>query len=214
MNKGADLNIKNNEGKIPLMNRSLLMYRNALIKELSNTFKYTDYDQFKEQVVESIDNKQVVVVEYSHLKALRHFLYQDKNESNSENISISKEVNEFLKSFEFRERLVADYMNVLDSQRELLEIRIIQLTQTFPQFSMSNDDCNLNANANLMNFKLRQLTSEDGGQILIDLVQLQNIVEHQLNIFSIMVEGINKYIQTIKNKIKIASEVLHLLETS
>jgi ankyrin repeat protein len=43
------------------------IYRNALIKELSDTFKYTDIEKFKERFVESIDNQEVMIVDSDHV---------------------------------------------------------------------------------------------------------------------------------------------------
>jgi len=75
-------------------------YKNALINEISQNFTYTDYDKFKQRVVESIDNDEVVVVDSDHLRALGFLSNQDKE---------MVEAVDYLRSLEFREKLIVDF---------------------------------------------------------------------------------------------------------
>jgi len=82
-----------------------IIYRNALIKELYATFNYSDYERFRQRVIESIDNEDIVLVESDHLEALSLLPKDDKE---------LEEIIGHLKSFEFKEKLIVDYLNVLE----------------------------------------------------------------------------------------------------
>jgi hypothetical protein len=126
---------------------NIRIYRNALIQELSNTFKYTDYEKFKQRVIDSLDSEEMIVVESDHLKALG-LLKNDEKEL--------EEVIEHLKSNEFREKLIVDYLNVLNDLKEFLEIRKLKLVQSLPELTEKSEQLlshfsllsDLNANFN------------------------------------------------------------------
>ena len=92
------------------MNEKLEIYRNASIKELLETFRDRDIENFRRRVIESIDDDQVILIESDHLRALSLLSKDDKD---------LEEVRRHFKSCEFRERLINDYINVLNDQNEL-----------------------------------------------------------------------------------------------
>jgi hypothetical protein len=184
-----------------------------LIKELLNIFKYTDYERFKERVIDSIENEQISVVEYGHLIVLDYFLSQDEKQLRYESELTLKEIHEHMKSFEFRERLVVDYINVLKGQKESLELRKIQLLESFSEFSEQLDkDGRLNRNENLIQFKLRDFISKEAFQSLVDLVKSETNSEHQWNTFSHMVESIDKYMENIKRKTSLGCDLFNRIK--
>jgi hypothetical protein len=98
-------------------------FKNALVNELIDTFKYTDYEKFKQRVVESIDNDDVILIDSDHLEAL-------------ESVSMDeKETFEYLKSFEFKERFIVDYLNFLEDLKERLEMKRRKLNQSYPEIA-------------------------------------------------------------------------------
>jgi len=180
------------------LNNKVMLYRNALIQELYKTFSYTDY----KRVIESIDDEQVILVESNHLKALR-LLSKDENE-------LEKEI-EYFKSMEVRERLIVDYLNVLNDQKELLETRKFKLTESVPDLRDFYAKIKHIASQSA-HFKLNELTSEDSFEHLIDSLRMQPTSKLQAIEFSNVIKSINKYILNIKEKIKIGHDFLHFLE--
>ncbi len=85
--------------------------RNALIKELYDIFNYTDYEKFKQGVVDSIDNPEVIVLETDHLNAVKWVTHDEKE------LGELKEFIHYFKSFELRERIIVDYLDVLGDQK-------------------------------------------------------------------------------------------------
>jgi len=78
------------------------------------------------RVIESIQDEGGISVDPNHLKALNILEYEEKE---------IEEPIDYLKSLQFRERLIVDYLNVLEEQNELLEIRKkIKSYQVFPKF--------------------------------------------------------------------------------
>jgi hypothetical protein len=172
--------------------QKIKIYRNALISELSNTFKYTDYEQFKREVIESIENEEKVLVDSDHLKALellamdeRYFEY-----------SLSS-----LVSIEFRERFIVDYLNVLDEQRDLLEIRKLQLFERFPELTSVVEP---NANTRSIRLTLNEIISEEAY-----VYHFENLSKE----FTLQIaQSIEKYMEIIENKLRIGRKILELLE--
>jgi len=205
---GACLHYKCEEKRFILQNiDNYTEYRNALIKELSDTFKYTDHELFKEKVIESIENEQVTVLEYAHLKALSNFISQSNDETTL------NEVKEHLKTLEFQEKLFEGFINVLVSEKECLELRKNQLFHNFKVLSHLYENKRLNSNESLLQFKLRDFILDGACQDLVDLIKSEANQEHQLSTFSNMIGSINKYIEIITRKISLGREVSNLLET-
>jgi hypothetical protein len=141
------------------------IYRNALIKELSSTFSYSNYDEFRQRVIESIDNEDIVLVDSDHLKALS-FLRNDQQDL--------EDVIRHLKSLEFKERLIVDYLNVLEDQKKLLENRKTKLSAHFPELSQSHvtkEKCQLDR------IKLNKIASDEA---LENLFKLEDTQENRI----------------------------------
>jgi len=189
-------------------NRALLMYRNALIKELSNAFNYTYYECFKKRVIESIQNEEVIVVEYDHLKGVIHlFSY--------ENHRFEEEKAQF-KSLEFRERLIVDYLNVLNDQKELLEITKLKLCANFLDLHESSQQNIFSKNDSKEEFSqniLRSLFLEEAVDILKDSIDSQDSFDQKIKQFKVVIETVNKCTEIIKEKIRIALQFLELVES-
>jgi hypothetical protein len=179
------------------------MYRNALIQELSDIFKYTDFDEFKRRVIKSIENEEVIVVERTHVKALYQMTLVQSN----------LEALNHLKSFEFRERLIVDYINVLKDHKELLEIRKSKFITNFPEVAEISQQKVKNKQNNKTNsnlFKLKDLISEISFDHLIDLIDSKERITDEL---TQLVQSYNNYIEIINFKLKNGHELQTLLET-
>jgi hypothetical protein len=159
--------------------------RNALIRELSNTFKYTDYEEFKERVLESIDNEQVILIESDHLKALDLIANNEK---------VLDEVIKHLKSPECRERVKVDYLNFLNDKKEPLESRKIQLVKSFSEL----EDVDMFASFGKAEFKLKEVISEQAVENLIDLIKSKIDAMEKKSELGNVIEIFNKYIRLMK----------------
>jgi hypothetical protein len=167
------------------------------MKEIYETFRYTDYEGFRQRVIESIDNEEVFLVEPNHLKVIRYYLSQIENDLEQDYKTISEIKAEHLKSSEFRERLIVDYLNVLNDKKELLEIRRFKLTQCFPQLAKQFEQ-KKNGQNNLLEgprLRLKEIISEDSLEKLVESVESKETAEQQLKEFTLIVEGIDKYIR-------------------
>ncbi len=119
--------------KITHCNSTLMIIKRmstCKIKELFETFRYMDIENFRRRVIESIDDDQVILIESDHLRALSLLSKDDKD---------LEEVRKHFKSCEFRERLINDYINVLNDQNELLENHRLEFTQRFPEMTRSDE---------------------------------------------------------------------------
>ena len=184
----------------------LKIYQNALNQEFLAIFKNTGYEEFKKRVIESIGNEKVIVLEYEHLKALSLFISQYEK----------KEVNvAHKKSTKFRERLIADYLNTLNDQKELLEIRKMKLAESFPElikeckqpkFGQSRGD-------HLGENEFNKLILEDAMEQLVDCVNMKTTSEEKVKEFTRLMESVDKYVEIIKDKINIGDNLLKLVES-
>jgi hypothetical protein len=194
----------------------LEIFRKALMKEICETLRYTDYKAFKQRVVDSIDNEEVFAIEPNHLKAIRYFRSQIEEElKRNKNKTISEKEGERLKSFGLRERLVEDYLNVLIDKKELLEIRRLQLTHRFPQLTEQFEQ-NKKSQNNMPEgprLRLKEIISEDSLEKLVESVESKETAEQQLKEFTLIVESIDKLIETITYKLKVGKELLELVES-
>jgi hypothetical protein len=179
-------------------------YRNALIRELSDTFKYVDYMRFKERVIESIENEQVNVIAYGHLKAVSHLFAHEER--------LFEEEKTQFKSFEFRERLIADYLNVLNGQKENLEIVKLKLSAHFPDFQQRKD-FKKDSNRESCRTKFRELNSEEAVDTLVHSIQSQNSFDQQMEQFKVVIESLNNFIEIITEKCSIALQLSDFLES-
>jgi ankyrin repeat protein len=180
--------------------QKLKIYRNALIQELSDTFKYTDYDVFKQRVIESIQDENVILVDSDHLKALNQL---------GSDVKWVEEAIVNLKSLQFQERLIVDYLNVLKDHIELLEIRNKKIISSLPEISNKISD-NKNWEKNSNYFKLRELISEKTCEDLIDLTESK---ERQIDQLTKMSESCAKYISIVKDKVDIGCKLQEFVET-
>jgi len=163
----------------------LEIYRNALIQELIDTFSYTDYEKFKQRVVESIENGKIILIDADHLKA---FSLLSPNENKF------KEVIDYLRSMEFRERLIVDYFSVLNDQKELLELRHIQLNRSLSDLIQLLEQETKKPKPEETHFKLNEIVSNELFEHLIDSVKLQTSSVLQTKRIATVTESINKYI--------------------
>jgi hypothetical protein len=183
---------------------SFKTYRNALIQELLDTFKYSDYEKFKQRVIESIDNEEVIVVDADHLDAIRELPNDEKD---------PEEVIGHLQSLEFRERFIVDYLNVLSDQNEHLKMIKLMLTESFPDLK-SNHSHDINEHKteqekqSLHQFKLKDLVS---GKLVENLIHLANETQ-ELGELSNAFVSINECIKTIGKKLNVGRELLELVE--
>jgi hypothetical protein len=187
--------------------QKLKIYRNSLIQELSETFKYTDYDVFKQRVIESIQDENVILIDSDHLKALDLLdLEADEKELN--------EVIDNLKSLKFQERLIVDYLNVLKEQNDLLEIRKKNIISSFPEIT-NKIVTKLRAGKtydkiNSEDFKLRELISEKPFEDLIDLTDSK---ECQIDQLTKMTESCYKYLLITRDKVEFGCKLQKFVET-
>jgi len=185
-------------------NQTLLIYRNALVKELSETFKYEDYEGFKSSVIESIENEQMAILEYDHIKALNHLLSQEKHWFEEERTQF--------KSMEFREKLIVDYLNVLNDQKKLLEIVKLKLFAMFPHFK-ENFEKQTDSNNQSIHINLKNIVSQDAVDILMNSIHLNDSPDQQMRQFKFVIEKIEKYIEIISNKTSLADQLIQLVES-
>jgi hypothetical protein len=106
-----------------------------MVKNLYESFQYSDYEAFRRQVIDTIDEPARFLIKSDHLKALRVIDSQDFNESAGE----FKYLN-FFRSFDFQEKLLEDLRNNLQDQLEILEIGCIRVEDAFPNLLAINDD--------------------------------------------------------------------------
>jgi hypothetical protein len=170
----------------------------------SQSFGFLDYEKFKQRVIESIDNDERVVVDSNHLKAL--CLLSNKEMELIEAI-------EYLRSLEFRERLIVDYLNVLGDQRELLENRKIKLNDVIlPESTEPLKHKKKKIKKETVHLELNELISEESFERLVDLVKLQSDSDQQIHEFTSLIENINNYLELITEKIIIGNQLLELVE--
>jgi ankyrin repeat protein len=179
----------------------LKIYRNALIKELTTTFRYSDYDEFKQRVIESIENEEIILIESDHLNALNLLANHEKEPD---------EVVGYLRSLEFRERLIEDYLNVLRKQRELLENRELRLTECLSESSLQNN--NKKPKLETAYFKLNELISKESFEHLLDSIRLQDTNIESKSEFTKINQSIEFYIENVDRKIKLGRELLEYVE--
>ena len=230
---GANLHVKYNGksifellcDKTSIYDGKVEIYRNALIKDLSNTFKYADYDKFKQRVVESIGNEEVIVVELDHLKALSQLSRVKKEENQKMSIDLDsgdleeqsplydekklKAVIAHLKSLEFREKFIVDYLNVLDDLKELLSVREQKLTETVAELTNAFEQKKKRFKGDPVRLKLNELISEELFEHLLDSVKAQSDSEDKLFALNNIIENITLIIAKTTNKIKIKIKRWH-----
>jgi ankyrin repeat protein len=180
------------------------IYRNALINELTATFRYSDYDAFKQRVIESIENEEIILIESDHLNALNLLANHEKE---------SDEVVGYLRTSEFRERLIEDYLNVLNGQRELLENRELRLTECLSESSKySSQNNNKKPKLETAYFKLNELISEESFEHLLDSIQLKDTNIENKTEFTKINQSIDFYLENVDRKIKLGRELLEYVE--
>jgi hypothetical protein len=106
----------------------------CIIKSLYESFQYSDYDAFRQQLFDSIDDTSRFLIKSDHLKAFRVIDSSDFNESTGE----SKYFN-FFRSFDFQEKLLEDVRNNLQDEFEILELGLIKIQDSFPNLFKKND---------------------------------------------------------------------------
>jgi hypothetical protein len=169
----------------------LKIYRNALIKELTTTFRYSDYDEFKQRVIESIENEEIILIESDHLNALNLLANHEKEPD---------EVVGYLRSLEFRERLIEDYLNVLNGQ---------SLSESSKYSSQNN---NKKPKLETAYFKLNELISEESFEHLLDSIQLKDTNIENKTEFTKINQSIDFYLENVDRKIKLGRELLEYVE--
>jgi ankyrin repeat protein len=126
---GANVFVENNHHKTPFdcaleygysdLVKLFIDKSAKLIKDLLLTFNDSYYESFRQRVIESLENKEISIVKSDHLKATSLIL---------KNLQDFEELLANLRSLDFRERLINDYMNVLIDHKELLEIKKLRLS--------------------------------------------------------------------------------------
>ncbi len=179
------------------------VYRNALIKELYDTFHYTDYDQFKQRVIDSIDKEEIILLERDHLAALKCISHIELK---------SDAISAYFKSYEFREKLIVDYLNVLNDQKELLERKKHQFTETFPDLGKAFEEKNNGFYDRSAQIQFKELVSDEYFQQYVDSINMQSDSEQQLDEFTKILKRINEYIEIVAEKIKVGRKLYNLFE--
>jgi ankyrin repeat protein len=167
------------------------IYRNALIKELSDTFKYTDYKRFQERVIKSIEDEDVIIVDRNHLEALGIYNKQEKE---------LVEVIEHLKSLEFRERLIADYLNVLEEQKEILETKVLKLDTSLQKSKEPPEKRKKKCQDDFL--------CDEEVESELDCIESSGLFDEQTK----QLEIARRYVQTVKTKLKDGQKLLEFIE--
>ena len=100
-------------------------------------------------------------------------------------------------------------MNVLNDQKELLEINKRKLKNSFPGLEINAEQI---TNGQEVPLKLNELIYQESLNQLINLVKLQPTLDRQNHEFTNMIQNLNKYIRTVRSKIKVGHELLELIE--
>jgi hypothetical protein len=111
-----------------------------------------------------------------------------------------EQVFEHLKSTNFRERLIADYLNVLADHKELLELRKLKITKNIPEAEETFEQEHKKFKSETFNFKLKELILEESP------------IREQMHESNKMIQSINKYINILTEKLRVANQVLELVE--
>jgi len=159
-------------------NGKIVIFKNALIKELSETFKYTGYEKFKQRVIESIENEEVI----------------------------------HLKSVDFRERFIVDYLNVLNDHKDLLNIRKLKLNESQTKLTESYKPEKKRFKGDPVHFKLNEFISQESFEHLVELVKLQTDSEQQIFQFKNLIENIDNFICKITSKLNVGRRLLEVVE--
>jgi ankyrin repeat protein len=196
---------------LPLNSLNIIVYRNALIKELSDIFKYSDKNEFRKNVVKLLDNEEIKIVQYDHLKAL---LLLFRNEMKDE----LEKVIEHLKSNQFRERFFFDYMKILIDQKELLKKRFQGLSNNFLdlihlllQQTFIQADCTLTEKDFFFkpNIKFEELLSEEKFDHILEFIRTKRKKSNELKN---LLKCINAYIDIIEDKLYTGRNILKFIE--
>jgi hypothetical protein len=120
-----------------------------------------------------------------------------------------------LKSLQFQERLIVDYLNVLKEQNDLLEIRKKKIISSFPEIT-NKIATKLRAGKtygeiNSEDFKLRELISEKPFEDSIDLTDSK---ECQIDQLTKMTESCYKYLLIIRDKVEVGLNYKNLWKQS
>jgi hypothetical protein len=118
-------------------------------------------------------------------------------------------VHKHLKSAEFREKLIVDYLNVLNDQKEFLELRKIKLTESLPESKEPLEHKNKKLRIEKVHYKLKELNSEESND---HLVKLQSDSDQQMHESIQKIESINEYIEIITNKVNVGNQILSYVE--
>jgi hypothetical protein len=116
----------------------------------------------------------------------------------------------YLKSPEFRERLIVDYLNVLNDQMELLEIRKLKILRKHPKLTKKFEKIQ---NDQSVHFTFNQIISQVSFEHLVNTVSLPPISEEYKTEMMKTIESINKFFKIIGIKIKVGLELLELVES-
>jgi hypothetical protein len=114
-----------------------------------------------------------------------------------------------LKSLEFRERFIVDYLNVLDDIKELLNIRRQKLTESMLEFTEQKKK---RFKRDPVHLKLNELISDELFKHLVVSVKAQSDSEGKSFAFNNIIENINLFIAKTTNKINTGRALLEEVE--
>jgi len=174
-----------------------------IIKSLYESFQYSDYDAFRSQVFDSIDDPTRFPIKSDHLKALRALSSIDFNDSTGE----IKYFN-FFRSFDFQEKLLEDVRNNLQDQFDILELGKLKIEDSFSNLFTKNEiDCSL-----ISKLKCSHISSLIIEHALLDTIQQENNeIEQKVKAISLMSQikslkkSINKYLNLVDSLFEILS---------
>jgi ankyrin repeat protein len=140
IDQGANLSIQDDDGESPLF----LAYQSGkkelidllcvrFIENFYDNFVKLDIEKFRQKIIDSIDNTQMFVIQWGHLKAFKSMRSIDSLKELKE-----KNILEYFASYEFQEKYILDLVNTLNEQKESLHIAKTKLIYRFPNVKSKN----------------------------------------------------------------------------
>jgi ankyrin repeat protein len=175
----------------------------VIIESFFNQFQTLSVNRLREQVIESIDQEEdTFVIKVDHLKA---FEWIRENQ-----LSNIKNIFEYFQSFDFKEKLIEDVINILKDQIEYLNIVKLKLIELCPFITDEEISHNilLEPDNQLTFSNLKQLMQNNN---LIEFIHQTQTHSEQPKKCQIIFKNIIELIEKIDGKLKLADYLYSLL---